>query len=182
MSKSGCSTVVKKCNFVNTRGIRIKCSNIVHKRSIVGDSKVIKRKIKFGTWNVRSLSGARRNEEEMLDTTSKIGRPLNTLPALMNQMVVLDVDFMGVQETKLKGEGFIKDHEVTLFYSGGLVTFKERMYAGVGILVRNKWVKGIEKVFYTSERMMWLKGFFYGGVRLGVVMWEARAMKIVLCF
>ena len=150
--------IVKKCKYVNTRGIRTKC-NIVHKRR---HFKSTKRKIKFGTWNVRSLSGARRNEEEMLDTTSKIGRPLNTLPALMDQMVRLDMDFMGVQETKLKGGGFIKDQEVTLFYSGGLATSKERMHAGVGILVRNKWVKDIEKVFYISERMMWLKGCFYG--------------------
>jgi hypothetical protein len=100
----------------------------------------------------------------MLDTTSKIGRPLNTLPALMDQMVGLNVDFMGVQETKLKGEGSVKDKEVTLFYSGGLATSKERMHAGVGILVRNKWVKDIVEVLYTSERycihLMWLKGCF----------------------
>jgi exonuclease III len=174
---SGSAVVVKKCKYVNTRVRRTKCSNTVHKKRSIGGS--TKRKIKFGTWNVRSLSGALSNEEEMLDTTSKISRPLNTLPALMDQMVRLDVDFMGVQETKLKGSGFIKQQEVTLFYSGGLATSKERMHAGVGILVRNKWVKDIEKIFYTSERMMWLNGCFDGEKMAVVVTYAPTDMYAV---
>jgi hypothetical protein len=77
-----------------------------------------------------------------------------SLPSLMNQMVRWDLDFMGVQKTKLKGsDAPIKDKVVTFFYSGGPLASKERMHAGVGLLVRNKWVAGIEKVFIN------LKGF-----------------------
>jgi exonuclease III len=94
-------------------------------------------------------------------------------------MVRLDVDFMGVQETKLKGSGPIKDQEVTLFYSGVLATSKEIMHAGVGILVRNIWVKDIEKVFYTSERMMWLKGCFDGEKMAVVVTYAPTDMYAV---
>jgi exonuclease III len=174
---SGSAVVVTKCKYVNTRVRRLKSSNIVHKKRSVGGS--TKRKIKFGSRNVRSLSEAFRNEDEMLDTASKVGRPLNTLPALMDQMVRLDVDFMGVQETKLKGSGLIKDQEVTLFYSGGLDISKERMHAGVGVLVRNKWVKDIEKVFYTFERMMWLKGYFDGEKMAVVVTYAPTDMYAV---
>jgi exonuclease III len=158
--------VAKKGEYVNTRGKRTKCSNIVHKKRATGGS--TKKKIKFGSWNVRSLSGALRNEEEMIDTALKISRPLNTLPAVIDQMLRENVDFMGVQETKLKGSGVIEGKEDTLYYSGGVATSKERMHAGVGMLVRNRWVQGIEEVFRTSERMMWLKGCF-GGENMALV-------------
>jgi exonuclease III len=102
---------------------------------------------------------------------------LNPLPSLMDQMVRWGVDFMGVQETKLKGTGTpIKDKEVTLFYSGGSVTSKERMHAGVGILVRNKWVSGIEEVFYVSDRIMWLIGCFDGEFIAVVVVYAPTNM------
>jgi hypothetical protein len=155
--------VVKKSQYVKTRASRIKFNNSVNKGRKVGEHKVVQRRMRFGTWNVRSLSGALRNEEEILDISLKVGRPLNTLPSLMNQMVRWDLDFMGVQETKLKGSDTpIEDKEVTFFYSGGSLASKERMHAGVGLLVRNKWVSGIEKVFYKSERIIWLIGCFDG--------------------
>ena len=125
------------------------------------------------------MAGALRNEEEMIDITSKIGRPLNTLPALMSEMNRLDVDFMGVQETKLKGTGSIKDQGITFFYSGGLATSKERMHAGVGILVKDKWVKDIEDVYEISERMMWLKGCFEGEKMAVVVTYAPTDMYAV---
>jgi hypothetical protein len=48
------------------------------------------------------LSRELRDKTEMLVNSSKIGGPLNTLFVFMDLMVPLDIDFIGVQETKLK--------------------------------------------------------------------------------
>lgn len=118
--------------------------------------------VKFGTWNVRSLCNATKNLEDEIFDSVKDKRPKDVLPYVVNELVRLELDFLGVQETRLKGEGSVIRKDATLFFSGGDINAKDTMYHGVGILVRSKLLKDVKCVHYVSERMMWLEGCFYG--------------------
>jgi DNA-binding protein H-NS len=73
---------------------------------------------------------------------------------------------MGVQETKIRGEGSlvcdIEGKGAKLYYSGCADVGKLRN--GVGILVKKSLLKDIKQggVHFVNDRMMWLEGCFYG--------------------
>jgi hypothetical protein len=88
---------------------------------------------KLATWNIRGLSG---KENELIEECQKI-----------------NVDILGITETKKKGQGSIEvGNGYYLIYSG--VPTNERAKAGVGCLINEKWRKKILGWTYISERII----------------------------
>jgi exonuclease III len=122
--------------------------------------------VKFASWNIRSFSKAGTQVEgvDLSPIVSK--RPDDTLKYAVKEMIESGIDFMGVQETKIRGEGSLScDNDgdgATLYYSGMADVGKLRN--GVGIIVKNSLLKDIKQdgVHCVSDRIMWLEGCFYG--------------------
>jgi exonuclease III len=122
--------------------------------------------VKFASWNVRSFSKAGTQVEGVDLSPLDTKRPDDTLKYVVKEMINSGIDFMGVQETKIRGEGsLLCDNDgngATIYYSGMADVGKLRN--GVGIIVKNSLLKDIKQdgVHCVSDRMMWLEGCFYG--------------------
>ena len=91
--------------------------------------------LKFGTWNVRTLSQEGKYEN------------------LVKEAKALNVDILGISETRLTGTGENSDDELyTLYNSGG-----EQHEHGVGILIKKKIAKAILGVVCVSRRNILVK-------------------------
>jgi exonuclease III len=122
--------------------------------------------VRFASWNVRSFSKAGTQVEGVDLSPIDTKRPDDTLEYAVKEKIDSGIDFMGVQETKIRGEGYLlcdnDGNGATLYYSGMVDVGKLRN--GVGIIVKKSLLKDIKQdgVHCVSDRMMWLEGCFYG--------------------
>ena len=113
-------------------------------------------KIRFSTWNVRTLY--------------KPGRRENSLQA----QETLTVNIMGVSEMRWTGSGKVVLDEYTYIYSGG-----SKHQCGVGMVIDKETSKSIVGYLAVSDRVLLVK--FQGKpVNLSVIKYTRRQMTPVI--
>ena len=90
--------------------------------------------IRIATWNVRTLFLA------------------GQLENLKQEMQTLDVDILGVCETRWTGNGRFNSDDIVMLYSGG-----ETHSNGVGIIMKKEFAKSIIGCWTISDRVMVIK-------------------------
>ena len=107
------------------------------KGRLCSDSVVLKTRgkpLKIGTWNVRTLYQA--------------GKLANAL----QEMNSMNIDILGLADTRWTGSGKIVKENHTMIYSGG-----NDHYNGVGIILRNKIANTIMGYWAISDRVLMVK-------------------------
>lgn len=90
--------------------------------------------LRIGTWNVRTLLQSGKLEN------------------LKKEMELNRMDIIGLSEVRWEGQGEVTSDETTLFYSGN-----KRGKNGVGIIMKNKIAKRVQKVSYVDDRLIVLR-------------------------
>ena len=90
--------------------------------------------IRIATWNVRTLFLA------------------GQLENLKQEMQTLDIDILGICETRWTGNGRFNSDDIVMLYSGG-----ETHSNGVGIMMKKEFVKSIIGCWTISDRVMVIK-------------------------
>ena len=93
-----------------------------------------RKKLKLGTWNVRTLSQRGKFEE------------------VEKEMKRLKLDILGLSEVRWTGAGKIVDENVTFYYSGG-----DKLEKGVGIMVNKRVANSVLGFWAVSDRVIMVK-------------------------
>jgi len=121
--------------------------------------------IKIMTYNVRTLSLPKiRSEKQHREQDKSDNFHYQKLPFICEAMREHDVVIGCLQETRLPGQDMVVRKlgdtklQYTLLYSGEATKHEH----GVGILMRNDLVEGIDVIRYISPRIMYVLGVFKG--------------------
>ena len=92
------------------------------------------RLLKVGIWNVRTLYRA------------------GKLDNCIQEMTRLDIDILGIAETRWIDSGVIDKDQHVIYFSGA-----QKHANGVGIILKKKWSKSVQGFIPISDRVMVLK-------------------------
>ena len=102
---------------------------------------------KLATWNVRGLNG---KEVE-----------------LNEEFTAAKLDILAVVETKKKGQGELQLDRGNLLIYGG-VPKEKRAEAGVGCLLKKKWINRLKNIKFINERLLMLE-LMEGNTKLSII-------------
>lgn len=102
----------------------------------------------MATWNVRTMCPGLSDDLQKIDDTRKTA-------IIDRELKRLNIDIAGLQETRLAGNGSLKEKDYTFFWQG-LEPHERRLY-GVGFAVRNSLLQSIEAPSLGTPRVLSLR-------------------------
>ena len=104
--------------------------------------------LKLATWNVRTMCPGLSDDLQKIDDSRKTA-------IIDRELLRLDIDIAGLQETRLPGDGSLKERNYTFFWQGQ-EPHEHRLY-GVGFAVKNSLLQAIEAPTAGTPRILSLR-------------------------